>query len=74
MAHPVVDPTRLVERSAISGKPIIVVTLSYRLNIFAFGDETSEMNLALRDQRAAIDYIRSHIAGFGGDPVAILGA
>jgi carboxylesterase type B len=53
------------------GQPIIVVTLNYRLNIFAFGDcKGGEMNLALSDQRAALDFIRLHIRGFGGDPVA----
>ena len=50
---------------------IIAVTLNYRLNIFAFGDCKSEMNLALSDQRAAVEFVRLHIRGFGGDPVAL---
>jgi carboxylesterase type B len=58
-----------VEESISIGKPIIVVTINYRLNIFAFGDTESEPNLALRDQRKAFGYIASHIGGFGGDPV-----
>ncbi|CAG9941628.1 unnamed protein product [Clonostachys rosea f. rosea IK726] len=65
------DPTKLVEESISIGKPIIVVTINYRLNIFAFGDTESEPNLALRDQRKAFGYIASHIGGFGGDPAKI---
>lgn len=51
-------------------KPTIVVTINYRLNAFAFGDCKGEINLALKDQRMAIDFVSSHIAGFGGDPVS----
>lgn len=51
-------------------KPIIAVTLNYRLNMFAFGDHSSSRNLALKDQRHALEYVQRHIAGFGGDPVA----
>ncbi|CAH0003832.1 unnamed protein product [Clonostachys byssicola] len=65
------DPTKLVEESISIGKPIIVVTINYRLNIFAFGDTESEPNLALRDQKRAFEYIASHIGGFGGDPAKI---
>ncbi|KAJ5335098.1 hypothetical protein N7452_007501 [Penicillium brevicompactum] len=64
----VVDPSSLLSRSVYLNKPIIIVTVNYRLNIFAFGDETSDPNLALKDQRAALEYVRLHIAGFGGDP------
>lgn len=63
------DPSRLIARSILVGKPVLVVNINYRLNMFAFGDETSEVNLALRDQRYALEYISLHIAGFGGDPV-----
>jgi carboxylesterase type B len=47
------------------------VTFNYRLNIFGFGDGT-EKNLALKDQRLAIDWVIKHIAGFGGDKVGLL--
>ncbi|KAM0817841.1 putative Carboxylic ester hydrolase [Seiridium cardinale] len=67
-ASRVCDPTCLVATSVKLGTPIIVVTISYRLNAFAFGDSTSERNLALRDQKAALQYLKSHGAGFGGDP------
>jgi carboxylesterase type B len=64
------DTTSLVSQSTVAGKPIIIVTFNYRLNIFGFGDGT-EKNLALKDQRLAIEWVVRHIAGFGGDKVAI---
>ncbi|KAF3039459.1 hypothetical protein E8E11_005512 [Didymella keratinophila] len=62
------DPTNLVRKSIEMESPIIVVTLNYRLNLFAFGDCNGEKNLALSDQRAALKFVRQHIIGFGGDP------
>lgn len=57
-----------------SGRPIIVVGLHYRLNLFAFGDGngTAETNLGLKDQQLAIHWVRKNIAGFAGDPVNLL--
>lgn len=63
------DPTRLVADSISSGKPVIVVAINYRLNIFAFGDGACERNLALQDQRLAIEWVSNHIHEFGGDRV-----
>lgn len=51
-------------------KPILAVFVQYRVNIFGFGDETSEGNLGLRDQALALDWVRRNISGFGGDPVS----
>ncbi|KAH8171318.1 carboxylesterase family protein [Sarocladium implicatum] len=70
-ASAVGDPTRLVAESVKTGKPIIVVTFNYRLNIFAFGDGKGERNLALQDQRVAIEWVSKHIQQFGGDPEQI---
>jgi len=50
---------------------MIFVSINYRLNIFSFGDG-KEKNLALKDQRVGIDWVRKNIASFGGDPVSIL--
>ncbi|KAJ4406286.1 hypothetical protein N0V91_004740 [Didymella pomorum] len=36
--------------------------------MFAFGDGSGEKNLALSDQRSALQFVRQHIGGFGGDP------
>lgn len=63
------DPIKLVADSVKSGKPMIFVSINYRLNIFSFGDG-KEKNLALKDQRLGIDWVRKNIASFGGDPVS----
>jgi len=65
------DPTKLVADSIKAGKPIIFVSINYRLNIFSFGDG-KEKNLALKDQRLGIEWVRKNITSFGGDPVSTL--
>ncbi|KAJ5638601.1 Carboxylesterase type B [Penicillium herquei] len=66
-ASKICDPTKLVADSIQIGKPFIFVSINYRLNVFSFGDG-KEKNLALKDQRIGIDWVRKHIAAFGGDP------
>lgn len=50
----------------------LIVTLSYRLNIFGFpnaaGIAEDEQNVGLLDQRLAVEWVRDNIAAFGGDP------
>ncbi|KAK5953733.1 hypothetical protein OHC33_005002 [Knufia fluminis] len=62
------DPGPLVAQSVELGKPIILVTIHYRLNIFSFGSGEGEVNLALQDQQAALKWIKANISKFGGDP------
>lgn len=67
-ALPVHDPTPLVRRFGI-----VLVTINYRLGGLGFVDFSQyapdfESNLGLRDQIAALAWIRRNIAGFGGDP------
>ncbi|RXG41620.1 hypothetical protein VDGE_02233 [Verticillium dahliae] len=51
---------------------VLVVTVNYRLNIFGFpGIPGQPQNLGLRDQRAAVEWIRDNIKRFGGDPTKI---
>ncbi|KAJ6148669.1 hypothetical protein N7497_010651 [Penicillium chrysogenum] len=66
-ASKICDPTKIVADSIKARKPLIFVSINYRLNIFSFGDG-KERNLALKDQRLAIEWVRQNIAGFGGDP------
>ncbi|KAL2820910.1 Alpha/Beta hydrolase protein [Aspergillus cavernicola] len=66
-ASKICDPTRIVTDSIKSGQPIVYVSINYRLNIFSFGDG-GEKNLAIKDQRLGIAWVRNNIAAFGGDP------
>ncbi|KAF4921581.1 Para-nitrobenzyl esterase [Colletotrichum viniferum] len=51
---------------------VVVVTVNYRINIFGFpGIPGQPQNLGLRDQRAAVEWVRANAAGFGGDPSKI---
>ncbi|KAF4998379.1 hypothetical protein FDECE_11806 [Fusarium decemcellulare] len=50
---------------------IVVVTVNYRINIFGFPGAGETENLGLRDQRAAVEWIRDNIWRFGGNPTKI---
>jgi para-nitrobenzyl esterase len=61
---------------------IVIVTANYRTGPFGFvnfgalpGGEELESNAGLRDQMAALHWIRDNIAAFGGDPqrVTVMG-
>ncbi|KAB5533474.1 Alpha/Beta hydrolase protein [Coniochaeta sp. 2T2.1] len=68
---------RLVELSVQEGEPIVAVGINYRLGPFGF--MTSEVmrqagykpNNGLDDQKLGFQWVRKHIAGFGGDPNAL---
>lgn len=60
------DPTRLVADSIKAGKPFVFVSINYRLNIFSFGDG-GETNLAIKDQRLGLEWVREYISAFGGN-------
>ncbi|MCJ2179340.1 carboxylesterase/lipase family protein [Novosphingobium album (ex Hu et al. 2023)] len=54
---------------------VVVVTINYRLGVFGFvnfgealGLPAIPSNLGLRDQIAALEWVRDNIAAFGGDP------
>ena len=69
-SSPCADNIPFVANSMKQEQPMIVVYVNYRLNIFAFGDGKGSPNLALKDQRLAIDWTVKHIESFGGDPVS----
>ncbi|KAF2682831.1 para-nitrobenzyl esterase [Lentithecium fluviatile CBS 122367] len=68
---PQYDLTRFVERSVEIGKPIVALSINYRLGILGFlaSQELGiEGNFGYKDQILAFGWIKRHIAGFGGDP------
>ena len=66
----------LVAASIKAGRPVIGVTLNYRLNFFGFigSDELrasaaeSTGNYGIQDQRKAFEFVNKHIHLFGGNP------
>ncbi|KAJ7746345.1 alpha/beta-hydrolase [Mycena metata] len=71
-SNPQFDPTRILQRSVMLNKPIIFVSMNYRLNTFGFLASANvppeDLNAGLLDQRQALLFVRDHIAAFGGDP------
>ncbi|ETS78995.1 hypothetical protein PFICI_08848 [Pestalotiopsis fici W106-1] len=66
-------PDGIVRQAATDGRPLIFVAINYRLGIFGFATsealrEAKQTNVGLRDQRAALEWVRDNIEIFGGDP------
>ncbi|KAJ6583766.1 esterase 1 [Mycena sp. CBHHK59/15] len=62
----------IVTHSMKRGTPILYVTFNYRLGPFGFpqGKEAASrqsLNLGLKDQLAALQWMQEHISAFGGD-------
>ena len=68
---PIYDGQHLARRG-----DVVVVTINYRLGALGFfyspaltdGDDPHSGNYGMRDQIAALRWVRDNIAGFGGDP------
>jgi carboxylesterase type B len=64
----------MVKNSVDIGKPIIQVSINYRLSVWGFLSGSQELvdagglNLGLRDQRLALQWVQENIKSFGGDP------
>ncbi|XDG09198.1 hypothetical protein ABKA04_008813 [Annulohypoxylon sp. FPYF3050] len=70
------DPENIIKLSASIEKPVIYVSLNYRLTIFGFASleplhDQKSLNVGMRDQRAGFQWIKDNIASFGGDPDSI---
>ncbi|ESZ90678.1 hypothetical protein SBOR_8940 [Sclerotinia borealis F-4128] len=65
-------PDGLIHASVAGGEPVIYVGINYRLNIFGFAASEAlrpnkSLNVALKDQRLALEWIQENIELFGGD-------
>jgi acetylcholinesterase len=68
--------THILTNAYAQGTPILFVSINYRLGPLGFpqGPEAVErgaLNLGLRDQWAALEWVQNNIASFGGDPAKV---
>ncbi|KAH8152546.1 uncharacterized protein LAJ45_03386 [Morchella importuna] len=71
-ADPRYNMSYIIEQSAEMGKPVIGVSMNYRLGGFGFlyGQDvlnSGNTNLGIRDQRVALEWVQKNIKAFGGD-------
>ncbi|KAK7040276.1 hypothetical protein VNI00_009743 [Paramarasmius palmivorus] len=71
-AIPGLDPSAIINQSVARGTPILFVSFNYRLGPLGFPQGTEAqrngaLNLGLRDQIAALEWIQQNIGAFGGD-------
>ncbi|KAF9265956.1 alpha/beta-hydrolase [Marasmius fiardii PR-910] len=67
------DANPLVLKSISRGTPVIYASLNYRLGPLGFpagaeAEQKNALNLGLKDQLTALDWIKKNIAALGGDP------
>lgn len=74
---PLYDGTELVKKAAELGKPVVLVSINYRLNIFGYlasaefqewNEDGSTGNLGFYDQRLGLKWVKDNIKAFGGNP------
>ena len=70
--RPYYSPISLLQHAIKTGKPIIYVSVNYRLGALGFLHAQTPHNLVpenngLHDQLRALEWVQKHIGGFGGD-------
>ncbi|KAL8833424.1 MAG: hypothetical protein Q9176_007991 [Flavoplaca citrina] len=71
--RPYYSPTAFLAQAVSESKPLIFVSIDYRLGALGFfhSSQASELlppNNGLHDQLRAFEWIKKYISGFGGDP------
>ncbi|EIW83910.1 alpha beta-hydrolase [Coniophora puteana RWD-64-598 SS2] len=71
-SDPSYNPTRIISQSVSMGKPLIFVSVNYRVNTFGFLASSDippeDLNAGFWDIHAALEFVQENIASFGGDP------
>ncbi|KAF5349782.1 hypothetical protein D9758_010229 [Tetrapyrgos nigripes] len=71
-SEPAWEPSELLARSVAINKPIVFVSINYRLNTFGFLASSlvapEDLNAGLLDQQLAMQFVNENIKAFGGDP------
>ncbi|KAL6915392.1 hypothetical protein FSST1_006887 [Fusarium sambucinum] len=67
----------IVQQSVAIGKPIVAVSINYRLGVLGFVNsleiaDSENTNLGLKGQRLALHWIQENISAFGGDPSRVI--
>lgn len=75
-AAPQYNLSFIVENSVKIGKPIIGVSINYRVSAWGwmFSNETlvaGVTNLGARDARLALQWLQENVVAFGGDPTKV---
>lgn len=70
------EPDGLIVQSVANGLPVVYVAMNYRLNIFGFAlndalNATDSLNVGLKDQRLALEWVQQNVEYFGGDPTRV---
>ncbi|KAF8056297.1 extracellular triacylglycerol lipase precursor [Lyophyllum atratum] len=71
-ASSIYNGSAIVAQSVARGTPLIYVNFNYRLGPLGFpqgqeADDRKALNLALRDELAALEWVQQNIGRFGGD-------
>jgi carboxylesterase type B len=79
-SRPYYTPTSLLTHALSTHKPVILISLTYRLGALGFmaaqtASDVAPPNNGLHDQLRALEWVKRHVAGFGGDEgnVCVLG-
>ncbi|EME46755.1 hypothetical protein DOTSEDRAFT_52156 [Dothistroma septosporum NZE10] len=74
--RPYYSPVNMLSQAIAESKPLIFVSVNYRLGALGFlhSSEAPDLvpaNNGLHDQTRAFEWIMNHISGFGGDPTNV---
>ncbi|KAI0787601.1 extracellular triacylglycerol lipase precursor [Fomes fomentarius] len=67
------NASAIIAQSVTRGTPVVYVSLNYRVGPFGFpqgteADDRGALNLGLKDQLTALQWVKKNIGAFGGDP------